>query len=439
MDSHPAGPVGSALPAPAASPPLFPAALWEPLPRPADRGAPLRIPRAAAAPEVLPAGARLREGPQVLGPASAEGMLLVRFRHRAPEARAVALQASGWWRVDPVDACDLQAAGSSWWEGTFVVPAQWRATYAFLEHLGPGDPPWWKEGLRLPAARWGTGPGEAAGAAVRLSHGAVRGGRRPVVSLPDDGPFGPVTGRVSPTLHTLERGAEEPAVHLWISESSGLGSLEAVARAAAGGPGGPGSAARAVAELPLLIVLDGFDHADRLGTPARLERAVRERALPPLVAVFVDSGPRRAEVLGVPGGHARWIAEVLLPRLRERGLGADASRTVITGSSFGGLTSLFALALAPGRIGAAIAQSVSLWRYPEGALLAPLREATAGRGSRLRLQAGTFEGTMAQDAERLVAALRAGGADASLEVVPGGHDWAWWQPLALRELARLLR
>lgn len=50
--------------------------------------------------------ARAAGGPTV-GDGSA-GRAEVRFWHHAPDARAVALVASGWWFSTPVDACDLR-------------------------------------------------------------------------------------------------------------------------------------------------------------------------------------------------------------------------------------------------------------------------------------------------------------------------------------------
>lgn len=69
-----------------------------------------------------------------------------------PRPRAVALHASGWWRPQPADALDLVPAGDGWWEIVLEAPADWRASYGFVEHDGPGDPPWWKAGLKAPGA-----------------------------------------------------------------------------------------------------------------------------------------------------------------------------------------------------------------------------------------------------------------------------------------------
>lgn len=417
---------------------LFSPSRWEPLPRPAGAETTVPVDRRDAR---LDLGAAPALGPQVLSRGG--DTAIVRFRHRAPQARAVALQASGWWRPDPHDECDLVPTVDGWWEGTFEVPADWRASYGFAVHEGPGDPPWWEDGLKQPGVEIVPDSG------ARRGHRAARGGApRSVLALPDDGPFrrGPMAGEPSPALHVLDAPGIEEQVRWWASR-----------------PGDPGAdRLRPEDPLPLLVLTDGDQHADLLGTPQRLRRGVAAGLLPPLAAVFVGSGSRRGEVLGVPGGHARWIGQELVPRLRADGLrdgsdgGArvpmseDPARTVVTGSSFGGLTALFALAQAPGVLGAAIAQSVSLWRFPSGSLAEPLlaavrQAAEAGSPSRLRLHAGRFEGTMGADTGALLEELHdrteAEGLplDASLALHSGGHDWAWWQPTMLHTLAELLR
>lgn len=396
-----------------------------------------------------------------------ERTALVRFRHRAPNARAVALQASGWWHPVPETGCDLQRSSDGWWEGVFEVPYDWRASYGFLEHDGTDDPPWRDRGMKSPSAPVLADPGNP------LGHGAVRGGgRRSIICLPDDGPFARTPdsaictasamdaadlrdGPSSPSspsamVRELPTSAGEPRARWWAPSRT---------HRPPSSPAPPAAPAR----VPLLIVTDAAEHVEHLGTPAALARGVDAGVLPPLAAVFVDSGPQRAQVLGVPGGHARWIARELVPRLLADGLderdrhhqagpGAavriDPSRIIVTGSSFGGLTSLFALAQAPGEITAAIAQSTSLWRYPEGSLVGPLRRALADAGGgssrrirshRIRLHAGRYEGTMPTTSRALADAPRDAGLDVRFALHSGGHDWARWQPAMLHELADLLR
>jgi enterochelin esterase family protein len=53
-------------------------------------------------------------------------------------------------------------------------------------------------------------------------------------------------------------------------------------------------------------------------------------------------------------------------------------------------------------------------------------------GLRFRLQAGTDEGAMAELAGHFHDAAREAGAEVSLDIVAGGHDYAWWKHHLLR-------
>lgn len=188
-------------------------------------------------------------------------------------------------------------------------------------------------------------------------------------------------------------------------------------------------------------------------TPGLLATATREGRLPPVIAVFIDAWPNRAEQLGVPGGQAAWIVEKLLPTLHRQGLtdpttgeywriDPDPRRTILTGASFGGLTALFAFAEAPELCSSVSAQSVSLWRYQTGAFTEFLAAAASRVGvhnARVRLHAGRYEGDMASDAATLTRALH----DVANWTVPlviheGGHDWAWWQQAMLDDVTGFL-
>lgn len=391
---------------------------WVPLPR---RGA-----RAATAIRRLPDDEALAlsadeiaavadGGPTVtrVTPASAttKGRAAVRFWHRAPTAGAVALAASGWWLPTPVDACDLRRVAGGWWTLAVDVPDDWQVSYRFVEHRGGGDPRWWEHGLRDPG---GTAVPDAT---HPLRHAAGRGAESSVLRLP-----AAHRDWLSGTA-TEEPGACRPAGSPWQCWSWVT-------------PAPPGT------DLPLLVITDGRAHVEQLGTHCVLQAAVAAGELPPLAVLFVDSGPDRAGDLGVPGGQARWIGEALVPALREEGLRgprltSDAHRTLVAGSSFGGLTALFAVARAPGTIGAAIVQSPSLWRYRERALVEPLLDADRRHPLRLRLQAGTEEG-LVPAAAALAADLGEGGVDADFAPRSGGHDWAWWVPGIVEAAADLL-
>lgn len=386
-------------------------ARWTPLPRPVDHA--------------VTAVRRLPDDPSSLGPdriavAAAggptvtdlgEGRAAVRFWHHVPGATAVALVANGWWQPSPVDACDLTRVAGGWWTIAVDVPDDWQVSYRFVEHEGEADPQWWERGLRDP------GGSAVPDATHSLRHAAGRGHLASVLRLPA------VDRDWLVGAETTEPHPCRPASSPWQCWAW-----------AAHGEGEP---------LPLLVVTDGRAHVEELGTHRILQAAVDSGLLPPLAVLFVDSGPERAKHLGVPGGQARWVGEELLPVLRRDGvadtrISADPHETAVAGSSFGGLTALFAVARTPGDIGAAIVQSPSLWRYPEGAFVRPLLDADRERPLRLRFQAGTEEGLIPA-AEALARELSGQRVDATFEPRSGGHDWAWWAPGLVEAVADLLR
>jgi enterochelin esterase-like enzyme len=386
---------------------LFPSERWHPRPRPRGIPAPVPVRRVDAGYPAPRPDEETARGPEILW--ADDRRAHVRFQHHAPTARAVALSASGWWRASPAGACDLHPADAGWFTGVFEVPVDWAASYGFVEHRGPGDPPWWENGFRDPDLV----PVLDAGNPRR--QGAGRGGPRSVVRARSD-EFSAACDHPAPAvLSTLPGAPDEPEV-LWWAPDGRIGTPS-----------------------PLVVFFDGQAHTGHLGTAGALSRLVDSGVLPPLRAVFVPVGADvRHEELGVPEGQARWVAETLIPRLQPVGVaaGADARHTVVTGSSFGGLSALFALARRPDRIGTAIAQSVSLWRYGPDALLAPLQDAGRRAPLTIRLQTGSHEG--GQAAEALAARLAENGVDARFRLTVGGHDWAWWQVEALRELAEIL-
>lgn len=132
-----------------------------------------------------------------------------------------------------------------------------------------------------------------------------------------------------------------------------------------------------------------------------------------------------------------------MPSIRREGLHGgrittDPGRTVVCGSSFGGLTALFAVARTP-------TSSRQPWssRRPSGAT----RRGLSSRRSSPRtgvtpFACGSSPGPrrgLVPAAEAVTAALLEGGIDASLEPRSGGHEWAWWLPGFVDGAADLLR
>ncbi|MCQ9367684.1 alpha/beta hydrolase-fold protein [Brevibacterium sp. 91QC2O2] len=434
---------------------------WRPGPRPrVVHRVPVRS-RALTAPlHDVPSSA-----PEVLGPVegSAGTQVWVRFLHFAPDARAVALAPSGWWNPDPVDALDLHpVGGTGWFVAEVAAPADWIAGYRFAEYRGRADPPWWTTGLKRlehPDVRMSADCANPR----RLT---VKGGAR--TSLICVSAINAAAHPVLDLFLTPESWPEHVQVHR-LGDDTG-GPIGPPGKGPGDMDGGPAvwwwaASSAGTRETPLIVFFDGEAHVRNHDTPRFLAAAVEAGLLPPVAAVFVESGPNRAQVLGVPGGRAQWVARTLVPRLLNTGLESlgtgrvrisrDPLQRIVTGSSFGGLSTLFTLATDPGACGTGIVQSPSLWRYPEGDFAELLARALA-RGAvpksqrkpggtsarmRLRLAAGRFEGNAVARCAGLHAELGGLGLEVgpAVTAVSGGHDWSWWIPHSIAQAAELLR
>ena len=365
--------------------------------------------------------------------------VLMTWTVREPGAVSVLLDANGLFAAGGVEALTMtRLAGTDVWTCTWSVPADWCASYGIAAWRGRGAPPWC--GLDGRPARLAimraAGPDPRASRTVAGSFGPARS----VAAGPDapappwEGPAGERRPRARPAgrrgrVHELSvpmradagRGGpvnrdgrgEEGAERVWVYE-----------------PGGAPASG-----TPVLLLFDGQIWLRRMGLVRALDALIASGELPPLHVAMVDSrdqGDYRAEHLGVPGGQVDLVIDGLLPVLHSRfavsPLGAD---TIVSGQSYGALASLWALALADGEIGHAIALSPSLWRFDVGRALA-----ACPRWLTARLLAGTFEGRMLVDARALAHALR--GRDVAVTPVSGGHDWAWWSVRMILELVDLL-
>jgi enterochelin esterase len=185
----------------------------------------------------------------------------------------------------------------------------------------------------------------------------------------------------------------------------------------------------------VLILFDGQVWLEQMGIVPVLDALIDSGLLPPVHVAMIDSrdqGEYRAEHVGVPGGHVDLVIDRILPLLRSRfAVSPHGADTIVSGQSYGGIASLWALALADGEIGHAIAQSPSLWRFDVAEALAACPHWLTAR-----ILSGTFEGPMLMHARDLARALS--GRDVRVTPVSGGHDWAWWSVRLLIELADLL-
>ncbi len=117
----------------------------------------------------------------------------------------------------------------------------------------------------------------------------------------------------------------------------------------------------------LVLLFDGESYV-RPGAPgsAVLDNLIAEKRVPPVVAVGIGNvmGKRSSE-LTCNEAFARFLAEELIPHIRERfRVSHDPHRIVIGGSSYGGLAASFAALRYPGVFGNVLSQSGSYWWKP---------------------------------------------------------------------------
>lgn len=191
----------------------------------------------------------------------------------------------------------------------------------------------------------------------------------------------------------------------------------------------------------LLVCFDG-EQWRALGLQAALRRA---RIDVELLLIESHSPERRACDLPYPERAAALFAAALEYREQMLGTRVDADRVVVAGQSFGGLAAAACVLLRPDLVREAIVQSGSFWfvhgleprrdNPVPGELVGRVRTGELDPGGLVfRIQAGTDEGTMVDQARHFHDACTAGGAKADLTVVTGGHDFAWWKHHLLRVL-----
>jgi enterochelin esterase-like enzyme len=113
---------------------------------------------------------------------------------------------------------------------------------------------------------------------------------------------------------------------------------------------------------PLLICFDGWAYVQQayVPLPTVLDNLIADGAIPPVVAVLPDSldSATRARELNQHEPFVEFLADELLPWARERlSFEDDPARTVVAGSSLGGLTAAFCGLRRPDLFGLVLSQS----------------------------------------------------------------------------------
>ncbi|HCR0053026.1 TPA: DUF3327 domain-containing protein [Enterobacter hormaechei] len=185
-----------------------------------------------------------------------------------------------------------------------------------------------------------------------------------------------------------------------------------------------------------LILFDGQVYQDEYHFANVLDGLIARHHLPPINVVFIDSldHARRGNELPPNPDFADFMAHELLPWLRGKGIGMQRQKTVLAGSSYGGIASSWVALRYPRLFGNVLSLSGSYWWAPEGdapGWLTRQYQQSPPYPVRFWLQAGKFETTgpgggiyrTTQDFEQV---LRKKGYRVSFHPSSSGHDYAAW-------------
>lgn len=114
----------------------------------------------------------------------------------------------------------------------------------------------------------------------------------------------------------------------------------------------------------LLLLFDGPAYIEMVPTPTILDNLISEGKVPPMIAVLPDSldGETRSRELPCHQPFVDFLTQELLPWVRERyHVTDDPARSIVGGSSYGGLASSFVGLRASERFGNVLSQSGSYW------------------------------------------------------------------------------
>ncbi len=187
------------------------------------------------------------------------------------------------------------------------------------------------------------------------------------------------------------------------------------------------------ADQGLLVLFDAHAYTRQVPTPTILDNLIAEGRIPPTAAIIIanPSDLSRQQELPPNPAFARFMAEELMPWAHRQGISAQASHTVVAGSSYGGLAAAYMGLRHPELFGNVLSLSGSYWWAREGEEPGWLtREYVKVPRLPLRfyLQAGLFEGPRILDSNRhLRDVLLAKGYEVEQVEYPAGHDYLQWR------------
>jgi enterochelin esterase-like enzyme len=187
------------------------------------------------------------------------------------------------------------------------------------------------------------------------------------------------------------------------------------------------------ADQAVMVLFDAHAYTRQVPTPTMLDNLIADGLIPPTAAIIIanPSGASRERELPPNPMFARFMAEELMPWAAAQGVSAPAARTVVAGSSYGGLASAYLGLRHPELFGNVLSMSGSYW-WPltgdEPGWLTREYVKAPRQPLRFYLQSGLFEGAKIVDTNRhLRDVLLAKGYPVEQVEFPAGHDYLQWR------------
>ena len=183
----------------------------------------------------------------------------------------------------------------------------------------------------------------------------------------------------------------------------------------------------------VLVCLDGQAYTEFIPTPTILDNMIAAKAIPPLIAVFIDnpSSTSRDTELTCNPQFAAFLVDEMLPWLASKyRVTKDPKERVIAGSSYGGLAAAHVAFLHPEAFGNVLSQSGAFWWNDEWLI----EQLASGPHIRFYLEVGKWETipwwghTSLVDANiHFTETALSKGYEVLYSEYNGGHDYISWR------------
>lgn len=117
-------------------------------------------------------------------------------------------------------------------------------------------------------------------------------------------------------------------------------------------------------EHQLLFIFDGIAYQQKVPSPRILDNLIAKKKILPTIAIFIDNPTRQARATQLPPNEkfADFMAKELLPFVKTQvKVNHNPKNTILTGSSYGGLASMYVAFKYPELFGNVLSQSGSFW------------------------------------------------------------------------------